>query len=846
MKPKTTVSPPARNSFAPPPREKKDPTKLSVKKLSSFSGSQKSSSSWAAARTASDSGSKSRTPSSSKGSSRSGALRTTFADKLERVHEDMDRELDIAPIATSVPGPNPALFETLENEDVNIGNAIANSYHIEIPDDLLVRIYKFVTPYGRTLTEREVSDHSRDGRAFYGFMDESFGRNQYGIENNQVATVQKAPEVISSEELGLKLQIDNDISGLVAEKSLEQQRDVLNLLLSKNILKEGFEPAGWFWVIKTYGRMAVLPVKKANKSGVAFVPKYKFGVRPTTGGNKLFILPVEHFVSSKTIGELGPIRINCDVLYEPTGRTLRNASVRKDFDGSYEFQEGTSVDQFAKERYGLSDLPESKFLIQCRDNFYAPGLCRLTYDHRKIFATRLGEQPELFQKCVQMGRDHLSLKMPFINISESMTRVNTIKMENPTVIINENEIELSKLPEHWKRRRGQAEVCESTSGTIVILSKDSKTNCKNVMKEIEFFRKKLGMYTKNKTDYKDKFRERDTDLAQFPEDLRAIVEIFPDSTDSIKYFSRMKQLETRYNIPVQGITKQNASNQSCRSGALDNLAVKLGHSLYQVRRPVIAEDALIFGLDVCHPTGRNPPVEFSILQLVSSTDFHSCDRKKISYHHRCVGRGKEIPTVTAMKPLFLENIKHQLGKRPIPKLVVMLRDGVSDEQVKQVSRLEMKALKDAIAEFDPEAKPRIVFLVLAKRILVRYHPVDQRNVEKRDGTLYAFNQLASNNFFDLYSKNGSNNPLRIILVEDTEEKMQKGGEEFLEILHLLNSLRPCYAFAAPFRENLPTLPAATQYAHKNAKAIFNALNGVKTMEEARKICGPSTLVEAPT
>jgi len=773
-------------------------------------------------------------------------LRLTFADKIERQHEKMDLSLDIPP--ASVPGPNENLIDTLQDKDVNLQDAMANCFRIEIPEDLYVRSYKFMTKKGiRPLDNAEVAELCKKKRDFYGFMDKNFGRNSFGVDGNQVATVSQAPELIENVDMGFELHMDPEFSGLIAKKDTNTQRDILNLLLSKNILNEGFGADGPFWIPKVEGRMRTFPVMKSSKKGVRFIPKFKFGVRPTTEGNKLFVLPVEHLISSKSIAELGPrTHLSKKILYEPTGRHLNyKARICKDLNGSHEFKEGMSVDNFARETYDLPNLPDSAFLVEFYGRFYAPSLCRIVFDHRKIWCTRLGEQPQLFRKCVQLGRDHLQEKMPFLHISEEQTVVSTIKMENPKVIFQGKTLELSKLPDQWKRRRGQKEICEKTAGTIVVVSKGSGSECKSITKKIKELQKS-DFFLANTTVEMKKLKERQTDKADFPDDLVAIVEVFPDTDDSDKYFSRMKKLEGKYGIPVQGIQKMHTKTSGAVEGALDNLNVKMGHSLYAVEKPALAEDALIFGMDVCHPTGRDPPVQFSILQLCSSTDFHSVDRSKVSYHHRCVGRGKEIPTVTALKPLFVENIKHQLKGKPIPKLIIMLRDGVSDDQIYQVSQMELKALKDAIAEIDPDAKPRIVFMVLQKRILCRYHPTNQRDSEKLDGTLFAFNQIASNQFFDLYSKNGQNNPLRLILVEDSENLIQDGGEHFLEMLGLLNSLRPCYAFAAPFRENLPTLPAATQYAHKNAKAIFNALKGVKSMEEARKVCGISNLVEKPT
>ena len=116
---------------------------------------------------------------------------------------------------------------------------MANCFRIEIPEDLHVRSYKFMTLKGiRPLDNAEVNDLCRKKRDFYGFMDDNFGRNSFGVDGNQVATISEAPDRIENLDMGFELHIDPAKSGLISKKDINTQRDILNLLLSKNILNE--------------------------------------------------------------------------------------------------------------------------------------------------------------------------------------------------------------------------------------------------------------------------------------------------------------------------------------------------------------------------------------------------------------------------------------------------------------------------------------------------------------------------------------------------------------------------------------------------------------------------------
>jgi len=141
------------------------------------------------------------------------------------------------------------------------------------------------------------------------------------------------------------------------------------------------------------------------------------------------------------------------------------------------------------------------------------------------------------------------------------------------------------------------------------------------------------------------------------------------------------------------------------------ICCKIGGELWTMQHPPETRDAMIIGIDVCHAT----PIGSSVAGFVATTNpTFSRYCSSVTFQPR----GQEI--ITNISDFVVKAIGEYRKKNGrTPRTVIVYRDGVGDGQLEYVLREEVPQLKEGFAKADKLAMPRLVFVVVKKRIHTR-------------------------------------------------------------------------------------------------------------------------------
>jgi len=241
-----------------------------------------------------------------------------------------------------------------------------------------------------------------------------------------------------------------------------------------------------------------------------------------------------------------------------------------------------------------------------------------------------------------------------------------------------------------------------------------------------------------------------------------------------------------------------------------------------LRLPFETAPFMVLGADVTHP----PPgvKKFpSIAAMIGSMD------RWMARHvgtYRSQDSTQEI--LVSVQDMFHELVSRftheNRGIRP--RSIIMLRDGVSEGQFREVMNREVWSLREACIKIDPNYKPRMTYAVVQKRHHTRLCPVDRNECDKSGnapaGTVVDTEICHPREFdFYLYSHaglQGTSRPAHYHVLHDENQLTADQMQHF--------AFRLCHSYARVARS--VSLPPATYYAHLLA---FRARCFVESDEE---------------
>ncbi|KAK1921573.1 eukaryotic translation initiation factor 2C 2 [Papiliotrema laurentii] len=208
---------------------------------------------------------------------------------------------------------------------------------------------------------------------------------------------------------------------------------------------------------------------------------------------------------------------------------------------------------------------------------------------------------------------------------------------------------------------------------------------------------------------------------------------------------------------------------------------KLGGVTHEVDLSrVIDKKTMIMGADVSHPPQRGGPIPPSIAVTIAAT---SGDNVRWLPSMRLQeGRVEIIAELADMT--YSQLAKFRQNTKALPEKIIMFRDGVSEGQYSHCVKMEAKAIKDAAARFGSDYRPKLTFVICAKKHSMRFFAASDQDKD-RTGNLppgTVVDTGVTHPFaFDFYLQahaglQGTAKPTHYIVVKDeigfTADKMQ--------------------------------------------------------------------------
>jgi len=279
---------------------------------------------------------------------------------------------------------------------------------------------------------------------------------------------------------------------------------------------------------------------------------------------------------------------------------------------------------------------------------------------------------------------------------------------------------------------------------------------------------------------------------------------------------------------VQAKHLMNPNPQYC-ANVLLKINVKLPNginSIIDLKKYKNVQKAWIFGADVTHPSpGSGSP---SIAAMCASWD-ESWSRYRAAVRIQPSSRKATTPGVTSgvemikdLKGMVLELLR--AAKGPVPEHILFYRDGVSENQFAEVLSAEVRALREACADYKRSKPPKITFVVVQKRHHARFFPLADEDRD-RSGNLQSGTVVESDVThpfeFDFYLQShgglkGTSRPAHYHVLMD-ENKF--GADDLQLLTHHL-----CFTYARCTR-SVSLVPPA-YYAHLiAARARYHVAGG---------------------
>ncbi|XP_018025049.1 protein argonaute-2 [Hyalella azteca] len=288
------------------------------------------------------------------------------------------------------------------------------------------------------------------------------------------------------------------------------------------------------------------------------------------------------------------------------------------------------------------------------------------------------------------------------------------------------------------------------------------------------------------------------------------------------------------------ITQCVLSKNACRPNpaTIGNILLKMNAKLGGVNhksfytappyRQLFAEPILVMGADVNHPPSQDRSTP-SLVAVVGSLDPNAC-RYAVEVRHQA----HRVEMIEEMKLITMNLLKQFYAQtKRKPTRIVMYRDGVSETQFNAVVAYELRAMRQACLELQPdgEYKPTMTFICVQKRHHTRLYAADSRDTDRSGNVLagtvvdHTITSLSNRDFF-LCSHagiQGTSKPSHYtVLWDDCDMHMNQ--------LQLL-TYSLCHNYARCFRS--VSIPTPVYYAHLAAARAKVHLAGAQCKDPGR-------------
>ncbi|WVQ98060.1 hypothetical protein IAU59_005182 [Kwoniella sp. CBS 9459] len=205
----------------------------------------------------------------------------------------------------------------------------------------------------------------------------------------------------------------------------------------------------------------------------------------------------------------------------------------------------------------------------------------------------------------------------------------------------------------------------------------------------------------------------------------------------LNFYSRVKRIaatELKGPVVTQLMQGSKIRNPKGRDQYCGNLSMKvhskLGGITHQVPIPrPLDNTTMMIGADVSHPpqtAGSGGAIQPSIAVTVAAVDgrnnkFTPCIRLQ-------QGRTEMIADLQDMVTTHIRLFEKNTGQKPAK--IIMFRDGVSEGQYGQCTTTEMGEIRRACADIEPNYKPKITFVVCAKRHHMRFFATTDKDRDR--------------------------------------------------------------------------------------------------------------------
>ncbi|GBC09434.1 hypothetical protein RclHR1_08860007 [Rhizophagus clarus] len=337
-----------------------------------------------------------------------------------------------------------------------------------------------------------------------------------------------------------------------------------------------------------------------------------------------------------------------------------------------------------------------------------------------------------------------------MKVSHEMAIVKARILPTPTINYHSSSKEASLIPKGgiWnlkdKKLAVGATLC---SWSVLVFGKDNERSVKHFIRELVNACSNAGMNIPNKNppiihanaqgNVEESLRQawiRAGNAANSEPQL--VICILPNTSSqlygTIKYVG-----DTIIGVVTQCIQSKyllQAKDQYCSNISL-KINVKLGGTnsfLTLKQNPFLNEKtSILMGADVIHP-GVSDNYCPSIAALCASINPDASRyAASIKLQH-----GARIEIISELAEMVKNMLKtfYQTCRRK-PERILFYRDGVSENQFKQVLEGEFKAIKSACHSLEQGYSPNVTFVIVQKRHHTRFFPIDDRHADRTGNCL---------------------------------------------------------------------------------------------------------------
>merc|ERR1719233_439095 len=313
------------------------------------------------------------------------------------------------------------------------------------------------------------------------------------------------------------------------------------------------------------------------------------------------------------------------------------------------------------------------------------------------------------------------------------------------------------------------------------------------------------------------------------------------------FFTRAVHYSVLENPPqLQFIMADNCFNKSASLGAFSNALTKIGNEMYRIREPRpnafgALVDAWVLGVDVAHNGPKKPSIACMALVLEplsgSAKSWRPYGVPSMPQQEVVSGRMAD----GLMSALLEDVLRHDLipraraqnidVKKLLPVCILVIRDGLADDQINEAINEEILGIDSAIMKFAQrnqiDWRPKLVVLVSPKTGLDDYCTIDSNRELKNPGvpntpTVLLQRNIMNTFWFDFHMmgnpKDAKAKARRYLLIRD-DLGVSGAMKRFNCLCNYLMALMWGFCMAAPFSTGCSSQPAPVKIAKHYAELM---------------------------